>query len=286
MCSFPTLINGNFTPERSGTEAIEAAAIIWHGPEVSWDHPVTPGSACSLSPPWKLVMAALTQFQCCAGGGHLYNPQLCTVLSKSHFCTSTKLCRSQTCQSGYSAWCGCALGQLWETPQSPRHLNLLSSPCFGSKQVCTHRVIHVTTPMSIPLTFKSTKDTCLDASVPEEGHPVWSSSFLLPREDLQAFAIPLILCVASQECMSQPSLLFPSYWFCVEHFYSLSYIGVFLPVSSLLLGKIIPHIDVFLIFSWRKVSSAFFYSTILISEAVFLLSNSLVSKSLSLFLFF
>ena len=96
----------------------------------------------------------------------------------------------------------------------------------------------------------------------------------------------LILCVASQECMSQPSLLFPSYWFCVEHFYSLSYIGVFLPVSSLLLGKIIPHIDVFLIFSWGKVSSAFFYSTILISEAVFLLSNSLVSKSLWLFLFF
>ena len=121
---------------------------------------------------------------------------------------------------------------------------------------------------------------------PEEGHPGRSSSFLLPREDLQAFAIPLILCVASQECMSQPSLLFPSYWFCVEHFYSLSYIGVFLPVSSLLLGKIIPHIDVFLIFSWGKVSSAFFYSTILISEAVFLLSNSLVSKSLWLFLFF
>ena len=111
-------------------------------------------------------MAALAQFQCCTGGGHLYNPQLCTVLSKSHFCTSTKLCRSQTCQSGYSAWCGCALGQSWEIPQSPRHLNLLSSPCFGSKQVCTHRVIHVTTPMSIPLTFKSTKDTCLDASVP------------------------------------------------------------------------------------------------------------------------
>ena len=121
---------------------------------------------------------------------------------------------------------------------------------------------------------------------PEKGHPVWSLSFLHPREDLKAFVIPLILCVASQECMSQTSLLFPSYWFCVEHFYSLSYIGVFLPVSSLLLGKIIPHTDVFLIFSWGKVSSTFFYSTVLISEAVFLLSNSLVSKSLSLFLFF
>ena len=48
--------------------------------------------------------------------------------------------------------------------------------------------------------------------------------------------------------------------------YSLGCGRVFLPVSTLLSGRTAPHVDIFLIYLWKEVSLASFYSTILVSS--------------------
>lgn len=54
--------------------------------------------------------------------------------------------------------------------------------------------------------------------------------------------------------------------FCMDLSYSLGCGRVFLPVSTLLSVRTAPHVDIFLIYLWKEVSSASFYSTILVSS--------------------
>lgn len=155
----------------------------------------------------------------------------------------------------------------------------------ASQRVHRESYTFLTTPMSVPLTFKPTKDPCLSASIPRVRASSIERKLLTPQGGSPG------LCNSPHSLCRLPGVHVPTFTslpcllILCRIFNSFSYIRVFLPVSNLLLGKIIPHIDVFFIFSWGKVSSTFFYFTILISKAVFLLSNSLVSKSLSLFLF-
>ena len=147
--------------------------------------------------------------------------------------------RLGTCQGSHGK-----AGRHWSSPQST--LSALPQEQGSIHALFTHRL--PTALLLVPAALQATKGACLPCGGCQEwGAQCVACTAYSPGQ------ISLFLSVPSQKHRSQPDHFFSlPIWFHINLFYSLCCIGVFLSVSRLFSVRTVPHVDVFLMYLWRR----------------------------------